>query len=251
MAASMTPLKRKRAAMDPIEEANGKSDEVFLKESLRPSASWTTWTHPKTKSNYSLSLHRSDVMNEKDMDMCYNLIEETSRADYEASTTGWNGHQKRTEMKSAGLRYLLVKETRANEDEGNGGGDPAGGRNEDGAEDEGAVKGFCSFMPTYEEGEAVVYCYEIHLGTELRGTGLGRLLLSYLENVAFHTPPIEKVMLTCFLSNQIAYKFYQGNGFVIDPISPEPRKLRFGKEFRPDYAILSKVVERGHAGAVG
>ncbi|KAI0160786.1 acyl-CoA N-acyltransferase [Xylariaceae sp. FL1272] len=250
MAASKTLLKRKRAGSDPIEKANAKSDEVFVKENLRPSSSWTSWTHPKTRDTYSLSLNRSDIMSEKDMNTCYDLIEETSRADYEASTTGWDEDKKRVEMKSVGLRYILVKDTGVGENGGDNGGDREEKMN-DGDGGEGTVKGFCSFMPTYEEGEAVVYCYEIHLGTELRGTGLGKLLLSYLDNVAIYTPPIEKVMLTCFLSNQIAYNFYQGNGFVIDPISPEPRKLRFGKEFRPDYAILSKVVQRGDAGVGG
>jgi len=35
--------------------------------------------------------------------------------------------------------------------------------------DQDVVEGFCSFMPTYEDGFAVVYVYEIHLGEELQG----------------------------------------------------------------------------------
>lgn len=31
------------------------------------------------------------------------------------------------------------------------------------------VCGFMSMMPTYENDEAVLYCYEIHLKTELKG----------------------------------------------------------------------------------
>ena len=55
-------------------------------------------------------------------------------------------------------------------------------------------------------------------------------------------PPITKVMLTVFLANQRAVKFYRKLGFEEDAISPGPRKLRFGKIFTPDYVIMSKRV---------
>ncbi|KAI0550531.1 acyl-CoA N-acyltransferase [Xylaria curta] len=222
MATSKENAKRKRAATDPIDIVNEKNDEKFIKEHLCPSdSSWTSWTHPKSHETYSLALISAKEINSADLDACYNLIEETSRADYEASSTfDWKPVKKMAEMKSPELRYILVKNS------------------------EGLVRGFTSLMPTYEEGEPVVYCYEIHLKPELRGTGLGRLLMSFLESVAAHTPPIEKVMLTCFLSNQKALAFYKSMGFTQDPISPVPKKLRYGREFIPDYAIMSKTVER-------
>lgn len=46
-------------------------------------------------------------------------------------------------MKLLDLKYLLVKR-------------------------DGKVEGFVSFMPTYEDEYPVIYCYEIHLGEELR-----------------------------------------------------------------------------------
>lgn len=66
--------------------------------------------------------------------------------------------------------------------------------------------------------------------------------MGFLESVAANTPPIKKVMLTCFLSNQRALTFYTKSGFERDEISPGPRRLRFGKEFIPDYIIMSKIV---------
>lgn len=48
-------------------------------------------------------------------------------------------------MKSDGLRYILVKDG------------------------DGDLRAFTSLMPCFEEGEPVVYCYEIHLKPELRG----------------------------------------------------------------------------------
>ena len=48
-------------------------------------------------------------------------------------------------MRTLGLRYVLVKDA------------------------EGVIQGFTSLLPTYEEGEPVVYCYEVHLKPDLQG----------------------------------------------------------------------------------
>ncbi|KAI1099691.1 acyl-CoA N-acyltransferase [Jackrogersella minutella] len=213
--------KRRRAATNPIERANQKDDESFIKEHLCPSTPlWTEWINPKTQDKLSLSLTRSGDLSAEDLDACFQLVEETSRADYEASTIGWKPNKKLAEMRTPELRYIVVK---------------------DGA---GSLRGFTSLMPTYEEGEPVVYCYEIHLKLELQGTGLGMMLMRFLESVAVNTPPIEKVMLTCYLTNQRALAFYRKAGFERDELSPVPRRLRRGKEFIPDYVIMSKVVTR-------
>jgi hypothetical protein len=62
-------------------------------------------------------------------------------------------------MGSPELRYILVRE-----------------------KDSGAIRGFTSLMPTYEEGQPVIYCYEIHLHPDLQGCvcliTLGRLTTS-------------------------------------------------------------------------
>lgn len=62
--------------------------------------------------------------------------------------------------------------------------------------------------------------------------------------VATNLPPITKVMLTCFLSNERALGFYKRHGFKTDDISPGPRKFRSGKVVMPDYVIMSKPVLR-------
>ncbi|KAI0105797.1 acyl-CoA N-acyltransferase [Daldinia grandis] len=214
-------VKRRRVPTNPIERVNQKDDESFTKEHLCPgSPAWPEWINQKTQDEFSLSLTSSCNLSDENFDACFKLVEETSRADYESSSVGWKPGKKLAEMKSPELRYIIVK-------------DIVGG-----------VRGFTSLMPTYEEGEPVVYCYEIHLKPELQGTGLGRTLMGFLESIAINTPPIEKVMLTCFLSNQRAFTFYKKLGFEKDDISPEPRKLRFGKEFIPDYVIMSKTVKR-------
>lgn len=126
-------------------------------------------------------------------------------------------------MREPDLRYLLVR-------------DPAG-----------RVCGFTSLMPTMEEGQPVVYCYEIHLEPDLRGTGLAGLLMGLLETVARNVEVMQKVMLTVFACNTRALAFYRRCGFEADGMSPQPRKLRGGVVKIPDYTIMSKRVDRPRA----
>ncbi|KAL2018722.1 hypothetical protein VTK56DRAFT_428 [Thermocarpiscus australiensis] len=216
-------VKRRRAPTSPLELANRKTDEQFVADYLQPSSvgsSWlTTWTHPRTGTNYTIGLAGSGNLTDDELTACFRLIEETSQKDYENSAGKWHPERKLKEMKSPELRYILVKE-----------------------QDTGTIHGFTSLMPTYEEGQPVIYCYEIHLKPELQGTGLGSLLMGFHSTVAANLPPVTKVMLTCFLSNQRALDFYRKLGFEKDDISPAPRKLRFGKIFTPDYVIMSKKI---------
>lgn len=107
--------------------------------------SWKTWTHPRTRNHYTISLEASITLSEEDLYACFNLIEHSSAEDYKKSKNGWNPKAKLNEMKLLDLKYLLIKSPNSK------------------------VNGFCSFMPTYEDGYAVIYCYEIHLDTELQG----------------------------------------------------------------------------------
>lgn len=159
-------------------------------------------------------------MTSAELDACFSLVRATSQRDYEASSRGWDPPAKREEMRHPDLRYILVKDAHS------------------------VVQGFTSLMPTIEEGQPVVYCYEIHLEPELRGTGLAKLLMDMLETVAYNIDVVDKVMLTVFTCNKRAVEFYQKCGFVRDEISPQPRTLRGGKVKVPDYEIMSKRV--GH-----
>ncbi|KAH6657911.1 acyl-CoA N-acyltransferase [Truncatella angustata] len=207
--------------VDPIEETWTKTDEQFISEYLKPSNDhdWRQWVHSKTQEECTITLAQAANMSLQDLKSCLALIEESSKAHYEASSGGWNPRKKLTEMKEPEMRYIVVK---------NAAGD---------------IRGFTSLMPTYEEREPVIYCYEIHLKPEMRGTGLGRHLMGFQESVAKHIQTVEKVMLTCFVKNTDAFEFYKRLGFGIDPISPEPRQLRHGKELAPNYVIMSKKVK--------
>ncbi|KAJ4416606.1 N alpha-acetyl-transferase [Neurospora sp. IMI 360204] len=158
--------KRQRAPTSPIERANRKTDEEFISDYLQPSVTptshpsspaqppppppkpWTPkWSHPKTGTKYAISLVQSGKLSEEDLKACFDLIKETSYDDYQNSKDKWQPRKKMEEMKSPDLRYVLVKEDGSN----------------------GSIRAFTSLMPTFEEGQPVVYCYEIHLKPELQG----------------------------------------------------------------------------------
>lgn len=72
--------------------------------------------------------------------------------------------------------------------------------------------------------------------------------MDYVTTAADNIPTLEKTMLTCFVSNEHARRFYQRLGFDVDESSPRPRKLR-GKVIEPEYVILCRRTIKGGAGA--
>lgn len=195
-------------------------------------------------------------MSEDDLDACYQMVYETSGEDYRNSADGWNETAKRTEMKSDELKYILVEiseEQGTAQEVGEAPRDPGKGR----------LRGFLSMMPTFENGEPVMYCYEVHVQPYLQGsvypnwsflftapvlmvrnrTGLAQLLMKYILQTAANIPNTEKTMLTCFVSNKRGRRFYERLGFEVDESSPKARRLRSGKTITSDYEILSKRTE--------
>ncbi|KAL2210393.1 hypothetical protein CC79DRAFT_499459 [Sarocladium strictum] len=226
------PAKRQKA-VHPIDAANSRTDEDFLIDYMRPSKNWQSWRHPKSDEEHIIRFASPGRLSEQDLEECYRLVEETSRKDYENSSVGWNEGAKREEMKSSELKYVLVEGT--DEEAKND-----GGKGEEGKR--GKLRGFVSMMPTFENGEAVVYCYEIHIKPYLQGTGLAQLLMSHVTNTARNIPSVNKTMLTCFTSNIRGRRFYERLGFSVDErTSPRERKLRGGKVVKPDYVIMSKT----------
>lgn len=210
-----------RAVEAALGAANALSNEAFVSEYLKPDeASWPRWTHPATRQDYALSLRSPQDMAEAELAACFALVERTSAADYRRAAAGWHPLAKRAEMRSPGLRYVLVRRRHA--------------------ASSGEIRAFASFMPTWEDEFAVVYCYEIHLQPELERTGLGGLLMGHVTAAADRIGGgLDKTMLTCFVSNAHARRFYERLGFRVDASSPRPRRLR-DRLLEPDYVILSR-----------
>lgn len=120
-----------------LKPLRGKELIVFSAERPKLSSSNAT---------YDLFVETASTMSETDLDTCFRLVELTSSEDYKKSKGGWKPKSKLKEMKLLDLKYILVKAPGSDE-----------------------VLGFVSFMPTYEDDHAVIYCYEIHLQPALQG----------------------------------------------------------------------------------
>jgi predicted GNAT family acetyltransferase len=198
-----------------IERTNALPLSTF--HSLYFPQTYPSLTHitPKSGTSYQISLHTHDNI---DIPSCFNLIAATSLSNYASSSVGWHPKSKRKEMLLPDLKYLTVTPIQS----------PAA-----------PPKGFLSFMCTYEDGKEVIYVYELHLTEDVRGGGLGKQLMELVEDVG-RKVGVEKVMLTVFVANVGAWKFYKKLGYEVDEFSPEPRRLRGGVVKEPDYVILSK-----------
>ena len=171
-----------------------------------------------------MELKTAESLSATELKVCFELIKESSFQDYAASSIGWHPKKKLKEMRLPDLRYLLVR---------------AAPKDTLDAPESLGVQGFMSFMLTYEDGEEVIYMYEIHLALELRGLGLGTHLLKILEETG-RRARMEKSMFTVFKCNKAALGFYEHAGYEVDKYSPQPRRLRNGTTKEPDYVIMSK-----------
>jgi ribosomal protein S18 acetylase RimI-like enzyme len=171
------------------------------------------------------------------------LIEETSQADYKASSTGWRPKAKRKEMREEDMQYLLIRPWQHDEDTQSRDGNTKAKANLDGGDQSNTerIVAFASFMLTMEEDQAVIYIYEIHLDPSVRAIGVGKWLMRIVEEIG-QKVGVNRSMLTVFTRNSTAENFYKRLGYSKDVISPTERKLRGGKVKRPDYLILSKNI---------
>lgn len=183
---------------------------------------------------FDISLVAADYLTAGEYNASYNLIESTSRSDYESSTFGWHPWRKRKEMLEPEMKYLLVRRKSTK---------PTIERTEKSGDKDTSVLGFLSFMVDHDSSPSVpvLYIYEIHLAASLRGLGLGDHLMQVADHIA-RKVGLDKVMLTCFLCNSKALRFYKDHGFVKDACSPEDRKTR-NKIVPVDYVIMSKDSE--------
>ncbi|CCX30051.1 acyl-CoA N-acyltransferase [Pyronema domesticum] len=158
-------------------------------------------------------LHTAKSMSNEEFSACFNLIESNMKPMYLRSTIGWSAPEKKKEMAHPAMRFLLLPEE----------------------------QGFASFMVTEEEGEEVIYCYELQLADAARNSGKGAQLMQVLETFG-HNVGLKKAMLTVFSENEGAIRFYKKNGYEVDEISPQGRVTRSGKVRPPSYYILSKEI---------
>ena len=171
------------------------------------------------------------TIKDSELEECFRLIEHTSGDSYRSSGFGWHPRRKKREMREKDMKYLLVH------DEGPPPDQKRDSKNS--SPQTSTLQGFLSFMLTYEDGQPVIYIYEVHLVDAAQGCGLGRHMINLVEKIGKSTA-MQKSMLTVFRSNHKAVRWYEGLGYEIDQYSPADKKLRAGKVKQADYLILSK-----------
>ena len=209
--------------MPRIEEANHLPFKTYRARFL-PASLGSTSINASSPQSHNVIFESSSTISTSDFNACFALIASSSADAYATSSVGWSPAKKRKEMKLPDLRYLLLVRASADDDNGS------------------RVEGFLSFMLTYEDGHEVVYCYELHLAPILQGQGFGKHLMSLMEMVG-ERAGVEKSMLTVFVENERASRFYEKCGYTVDEYSPEPRRLRNGTVKMPSYTILSKSLQ--------
>ncbi|KAJ7103461.1 acyl-CoA N-acyltransferase, partial [Mycena belliarum] len=140
----------------------------------------------------------------------WSLFETNMRPMYTASSFGWDPPHKKGELFDHLSRFILVYP----KDESR------------------SLVAFTAFRFEFEEGQNILYCYDLQVSKKSQRHGLGRQLMNHLARIgaAFR---LDKIMLTVFKANPRALMFYADFGFEVDPDSP-------GDEDEEDYKILSK-----------
>ncbi|KAK5109096.1 hypothetical protein LTR62_007553 [Meristemomyces frigidus] len=223
-----------RLAATPIADLQEKylNNGQLLYELHKPTQTTEEPTKDEQFHTYTIALKTAFDLSDSELSTCFNLIDSTSRPDYASSTFGWHPKRKCKEMLDKDMRYLLIRRQPP----------PLNSTTEPEPEPE-PVQAFLSFMFTYDSDPPVpvLYIYEIHLAAPLRRIGLGAHLMQIVEVLAAQVG-VRKVMLTCFLSNAKALRFYRQRGYEADVCSP-PDRLTRRKVVKADYVIMSRDVE--------
>ncbi|CAL1687530.1 unnamed protein product [Lasius platythorax] len=141
----------------------------------------------------------------------FDIMERNMKDMYKQSNWGWNAAEKQAELTNEMAWYLIAS---CND----------------------TFLGFSHFRFDIDNGDVVLYCYELQLESVIRRKGLGRFMMSALESMA-NQNQMMKIVLTVFKRNLSAIQFFYKLGFKLDNSSPTSAYL--------DYIILSKQSFRG------
>ncbi|XP_011704319.1 PREDICTED: N-alpha-acetyltransferase 40 [Wasmannia auropunctata] len=135
------------------------------------------------------------------------IMERNMKDMYEQSSWSWNAAEKQAELTEETAWYLIALY-------------------------DDKFLGFSHFRFDIDNGDVVLYCYELQLEPSARRKGLGRFMMSALESMAYQNQML-KVVLTVFKHNPSAIQFFYALGYKLDNSNP-PVSAHL------DYVILSK-----------
>ncbi|KAJ7487675.1 acyl-CoA N-acyltransferase [Mycena galericulata] len=165
------------------------------------------------------AIHSFDVLLAESLDetirnSIWSMFEANMRAMYTASSFGWDPPHKKGELFDPLSRFILVY--------------PASGKR--------SLVAFTSFRFEFEEGQNILYCYDIQVSKSSQRHGLGRTLMNHMGKIGADFG-MDKIMLTVFKANKRALKFYDDLGFEMDQDSPDD-------DDEEDYKLLCKTCRR-------
>ncbi|TFY70367.1 hypothetical protein EVG20_g2643 [Dentipellis fragilis] len=173
-------------------------------------------------------------LSDTDRDHIWRIFEENMHTFYQESYIGWDPADKKAELFHQHSRFVLVRDSP---------------HPSDGSDTDSGILAYTMFRFDEEDGDCVVYCYELQVAKSARRTGLGKVLMQCLYDIG-RTWHMQKVMLTVFKANESATAFYKSVGFEMDPFSPgyegseseesDASESDDGEEC--DYMILSRKI---------
>jgi ribosomal protein S18 acetylase RimI-like enzyme len=241
-----------------LRRLNSLSPKDFLSKYV-PNERLSFCSRKQPGTNYKFDYYNVEDLPKEDMEKCFALLIQTSKQDYEPSTRGWHPKRTRKEMMEDNMRYLIVRKQaldakiQEQTDISTTSSTTASPQLTASSRDSGIALahesrelddyGFMSYQLDddwtvhSDDYIPVLYIYEIHLGQNLRGVGIGKHLMDLAKHIARATS-MDKVELTVFTSNAYAELFYRSLGFETDETSFTTWK-KGRKIIKTDWLILS------------
>ncbi|EKM61181.1 uncharacterized protein PHACADRAFT_134503 [Phanerochaete carnosa HHB-10118-sp] len=155
----------------------------------------------KLGNRFSVRLLKSSELTNEERDSMWAIIEHNMSTMSSQSSMGWDAEDKQKETFHSDSRFIILSVATSESDTGR-------------SEQQGAqVIGFSVFRFDYEEGEKLLYCYEVQLCESSRRLGLGRFLMHEIIRIG-RAWNMEKVMLTVLKVNTDAARFYREIGYA-------------------------------------
>ncbi|TFK41091.1 acyl-CoA N-acyltransferase [Crucibulum laeve] len=171
---------------------------------------------------YHFEVYHATEVSEAVRNKIWALFENNMHHLYSRSSFGWNPASKKKELFNHLSRFILsYKDVEEKE-----------------------LMAFVMFRFECEEGDDVVYCYDLQVSANTQRMGIGRKLVQCLTNIGTSCK-MHKIMLTVFKENKNAFNFYIANGFSVDPFSPSNYidEEAGDIEEEVDYEILSRELQ--------
>ncbi|XP_055849409.1 N-alpha-acetyltransferase 40 [Episyrphus balteatus] len=160
--------------------------------------------------DYTLYCKTKADMDSKILKWAFKLAEKNVGPFYKESKMGWQPKIKQNDLNKNWARYLVALDKSKN------------------------PVAYAMFRFDLDYGNAVLYCYEMQIEKSSQRQGLGKFMMTALENCAKHWD-MEKVVLTVLKNNPIAAEFFRKIGFALDETSPDVLE-------KAEYEILSKQI---------